>query len=105
MKRLLPVLMVAMLLVVACGSSSVVGKWYHVDDDGSYLELTRDGKVLVAFPDYEGDMQTMEVGTYEVKGNKVEMLLWGEETVIGTVSGDTMIVVDDDGIEDEFRRR
>ena len=106
MKKLIPVIMVAMLLVVACGSSvSVEGKWYHEDDDGSYVELTGDGNVIVGFPDYEGGIQTMEVGTYEVSGNTVEMLLWGEERVTGVIEGSKMTTTDSDGVEDIFHRR
>ena len=99
MKKLIPVIMVAMLLMVACGSSvSVEGRWYHEDEDGTYLEFTDKGTVMVGFPDIDEGFVTLEAGTYQVRGNKVEMVITidRETKLTGIVDGDKMTVTEED---------
>ena len=112
MKRLFAVLLLLMFVFVGCvGSSSVVGKYYHEgDDDGSYIELKKDGSVWVNVFDGE-EFEEFEFGTYTAKGNDITIQLGGffagEDFLKGTVKGKTMTLYpeyDEDDIEVFIRR-
>ena len=83
MKRLIPLLLVLALVAVACGGGSPVGKWYH--DDGSYLEFTGDGDVIVG----DGDF-TMPLGHWEMNRGKVEITIGGHLVMEGEISGNKL---------------
>ncbi len=83
MKRLIPLLLVLALVAVACGGGSPVGKWYH--DDGSYIEFTRDGDVIVGDEGF-----TMPFGHWEMSRNKIEITFGGMVVMEGEIQGNTL---------------
>ena len=94
MKRLIPLLLVLALVAVACGGSSPVGKWYH--DDGGYIELAKDGSVIVGEEGF-----TMPFGTWEQSRGKIEISYFGMVVLEGSVSGNKLTLWDPDDPSDK----
>lgn len=102
MKRLFPVLLLLIFVFVACGGASIPGKYYHEDDDGSYIELKRDGSAWIGHDDGEA----FEFGTYETNKNKVEISIAGMMIMEGAVSGKklTLNIIDENETDVFYRR-
>ena len=94
MKRLIPLLLVLALVAVACGGGSPVGKWYH--DDGGYIELTKDGDVMVGEEGF-----TMPFGSWEQNRGKIEIHYFGMVVLEGSVSGNRLTLWDPDDPSDK----
>lgn len=99
MKRLIPLLLVLALVVVACGGSSPVGKWFH--DDGSYIELTKDGNVIIG-----EDGFTFPFGSWEENRGKIEIRYFGYVIMEGEVRGNKLVLWDpeDPSDREEFTK-
>lgn len=74
-KYLVPMLMIFVVMLSACGKSDVVGKWEvpsgNVDlgTHGDYYEFDKDG----TFSYNKGDSIAMEDGKYKIDGNTIKI--------------------------------
>lgn len=102
MKRLFPVLLLLIFVFAACGGASIPGKYYHEDDDGSYIELKKDGSVWIGYDEGEA----FEYGTYETNKNNVTISIAGMTVMEGSVSGKklTLNIIDESETEVFYRR-
>lgn len=93
-KKILALLLVISIVFAfaACSKKAqIIGKWES--EEGYYMTFEKDGTLTMS-----GDGLSIS-GTYEVKGSKLTMTMFGEteEVTIKSVSGSKLVLVDEDG--------
>ena len=86
---MLPLLLILPLITIYCGSSGVVGNYYRTGHSGDILEINKDGTF------YCKEDGIGFSGTWQVKDDKLRLILTGGITAETRIVGEQ--IVDEDG--------